>query len=49
MATRIFLTAASSTDRRAGFFPTGWRIAKKSCDFSEVRHTETMIFATRHL
>jgi hypothetical protein len=37
------------SDPRVGGFPTGWRIVKKSGDFSEVHHSETMIFATHKL
>jgi hypothetical protein len=43
------LTEASYTDRRAGRFPTVPRIARKSGDFSELRHSETMICATRRV
>jgi hypothetical protein len=46
IARRTFLIAASYTDRRAGRFPTVPRIVRKSGDFSELRHSEIMIFAT---
>jgi hypothetical protein len=47
-ANRLFLIA-DLLDRRPGCLPATGRIVEKSGDFSEVRHTGSMIFATRNL
>jgi len=49
VANRIFLTAASIDRWSCRFLPDATIVRKKRSDFSEVRHTRTMIFATRNV